>query len=117
MIRPAPRQLRLSDLSAARQALVRLCQSIDFGQITDLYVRDHEPVFDPRPVVLLDVKLDTDTVERSEAELQDFVLRAEILRLLRRLDDMENGRLDLIIVRAGIPRLLRMEANIAGTPR
>ena len=35
--------LRLSDLSPGRQALVRLCQTINFGSIENLEVRDCEP--------------------------------------------------------------------------
>ena len=34
--------LRLSDLSFARQALVRLCQDVNFGQILDLRVGNAE---------------------------------------------------------------------------
>jgi hypothetical protein len=40
-----PKPLRLSDLSHARQALVRLCQTINHGSIEDLEVRHSEPVF------------------------------------------------------------------------
>jgi hypothetical protein len=53
--------IRLSDLSPARQALVRLCQTINFGNIEDLKVERAEPVFDPPPLVLQDVKLDFGT--------------------------------------------------------
>src|SRR5262245_61550373 len=50
--------LRFSQLSPSRQALVRLCQEVNYGQILDLQVRDSEPLWDPGPTVLSEFKLD-----------------------------------------------------------
>ena len=108
---------RFSGLSGPRQALVRLCQSIDYGEIIGLEVRDREPIFCPPPVILFDIKLDTDTDGRREGDLQDFLLRDEVCRLFRRLDSLDNGRLDRIEIRAGIPRRLRMQAPLMEAPR
>jgi hypothetical protein len=103
---------RLSELSAPRQALVRLCQSINYGQLLDLHIRDREPVFSPPPVVLLDVKLDTDSGQRSESELTDFALRDEVCRLLDRIDDIGTGWIQRVEVRAGIPRRVVIQAKL-----
>ena len=108
---------RFSDLSAPRQALVRLCQSMDFGQIFDLHVRDREPIFCPAPTVLLDVKLDSDCGGRPESELADFALSDEVCRLLDRLDEMGSGRIQRIEVRAGIARRALIEAKLTETLR
>jgi hypothetical protein len=108
---------KLSELSAARQALVRLCQSIDYGQVLDLHVRDREPVFNPEPVVILEVKLDGDSRQRPESELADFTLRDEVRRLLDRIDEIGNGRIQKIEVRAGIPRRVLIEAKLTEAMR
>jgi hypothetical protein len=92
--------------------LVRLCQSIDFGQILDLQVRNHEPVFSPSPSVLLDIRPDDESGDRAESELPDFTLRDEVCRLLDRTDGMESGCVQRIEVRAGIPRRVLIEAKI-----
>ena len=94
--------IRLSDLSPARQALVRLCQAINHGSIEDLEVRYSEPVFDPWPVTLRDVKLDSDEGPRPEVSLADFVVSDEVLRLMSLLDEMNCGTIRHIEVRAGI---------------
>ena len=107
--------LRLSDLSPARQALVRLCQAINHGSIEDLEVRHSEPVFDPRPVTLKDVKLDSDEGPRPEITLADFVVSDEIIRLIRFLDEMGWGTVRRIEVRAGIPRRIVLESQVAST--
>ena len=49
---------RFSQLSAPRQAFVRLCQSINFGEIRGLVVQDSEPMFNPSPTVLIDLLLE-----------------------------------------------------------
>jgi hypothetical protein len=108
---------RLAELSAPRQALVRLCQSIDYGQILDLQVCNREPVFNPPPTLLLDIKLDTDPSGRPESELADFALCDEVCRLLDRLDQMQTGRIQRIEVRAGIPRRVLIEAKLTEAAR
>jgi hypothetical protein len=108
------RPLRLSDLSPARQALVRLCQAIGHGSIEDLEVRRSEPVFNPAPVMLRDVKLDADEVPRPELALSDFVLSDQVCRLLRMLDNLESGSIRHIEVRAGIPRRVLVESHELG---
>ncbi len=107
---------RLSDLSVPRQALVRMCQSINFGQIQELHVAEGEPLFKPTPVLLLDIKLDG-AVARPEINRVDFALSSEICNLLDRLDRMESGRFICIEVRAGIPRRVLVEANITEAVR
>jgi hypothetical protein len=107
---------RLSELSAPRQALVRLCQSIDYGQIVALQIHDGEPVFSPAPTIVLDVKLDAAPQDRSESALEDFALRDEVCRLLIQIDLMKEGRADRIEVRAGIPRRIVIERRIAEAP-
>jgi hypothetical protein len=108
---------RFAHLSAPRQVLVRLCQSIDYGQILDLHVRDQEPVFNPPPTLLLDIKLDADGSGRPESELADFALCAEVCRLLDRIDEMQASRIQRIEVRAGIPRRILIEAKLTETLR
>src|ERR1035438_3730479 len=103
---------RLTQLSAPRQALVRLFQSVNFGQIIGLAIENGDPVFHPEPTVLLDVKLDADEGERQEADLPDFALRAEVGRLVSRLPQPKNGRIERIEVRSGVPRRVVIERRL-----
>jgi hypothetical protein len=108
--------LRLSDLSPVRQALVRLCETINFGSIENLEVRNHEPTFDPPPVMLRDLKLDSDEGPRPELVLADFVVSSEVLRLMRHLDEMKIGTVRRVEVRGGIPRRILLESQVLGSP-
>jgi hypothetical protein len=101
---------RLSELSAARRAFVRECQRIGFGKITQLMVRESEPVFSPETEVLVDFKLDGDDAPRPEQSLADFALAREILRFFSILDTIGNGNIVSLEIRAGIPRRVLVKA-------
>jgi hypothetical protein len=108
---------QFSDLSPARKALVRLFQSVNFGQIIGLAIRDGEPVFlDPEPTVLVDVKLDGDEGERPEADLADFTLRQEVRRFLAHLEQLKNGTVERVELRNGIPRRIVIKRRLTDVP-
>jgi len=79
-------------------------------------IENGDPVFHPEPTVLLDVKLDVDEGERQEADLPDFALRVEVRRLMARLDQLKNGRIERIEVRSGIPRRVVIERRLTEVP-
>jgi hypothetical protein len=106
-----PRPLRLLELSSARQALVRLFQATNYGEIRQLQVKEAEPVLNPAPIVLVDLKLDTDDESRPELALVDFVLGHEVCRLLDRLDQVKTGEIERISIRAGIPRRIVLQSS------
>jgi hypothetical protein len=98
------RPFLLSQLSPARQALVRLCQVTNYGVIERLHVRDSEPTEEPPPLVMKDLKLDHDEELRPELELTNFELRSEVQRLMDHLDGLRNGIVERLEVHAGVPR-------------
>jgi hypothetical protein len=108
---------RLSELSAPRQVLVRLCQSVNFGKIRGLEIRDSEPIFSPPPEVLFDLKLDSDIVSRPEIGLADFVLPAEICRLMDRLDNLKTATIEHVEIRGGLARRITFKTSLMEVPR
>jgi hypothetical protein len=99
-------------LSAFRQLLVRLCQATNYGSIHHLEIRDSEPVFNPPPLVLVELKLDAEERARPEVELVDFNHSDEVVRLMDRLDELRNAMIECIEVRAGIPRRVIVERRL-----
>jgi hypothetical protein len=104
--------LRFSDLSPACQTLVRLCQSINHGAIEDLRIEHAEPIFDPSPVILRDVKLDTEDGTRPEIDLSDFDLCGEVRRLICQLHKLGTGIIEHLDVRGGIPRRIVFRGSL-----
>jgi len=85
---------------------VRLCQDVNFGQIVDLLVKNTEPIWDPGPTILSEVRLDIEETPRQEGKLPDFRLSSEIRRLLHQLDQITDGKIAKIEIRDGLPRRL-----------
>ena len=108
---------RFSQLSAPRQALVRLLQSVNFGYLEGLEVRSGEPVFNPAPAVFVEVKLDTGNEPRPKMDLTDFELGNAVIRLVEQLDELGDGNIERIDVRYGIPRRALIERPIQGVRR
>ena len=67
--------------------------------------------------MILDAKLDKEEVPRPELDLADFALSVEVSRLMSRLDQLKNGTIQRLEVRAGIPRRLVFESRFLETPR
>jgi hypothetical protein len=111
-----PQVRRFSQLSPARQALVRILQAVNFGEIQGIRVRNADPMLDDACVVVIDAKLDREEVPRPELDLADFELRAEVGRLMSRLDELKNGTIQRLEVHAGIPRRLVFESRLMEAP-
>jgi hypothetical protein len=96
--------------------LVRIFQAVNFGVIQCVRVMDADPMFDAASVVVIDLKLDKDEVPRPELKMADFELRAEVGRLMSRLDELKNGTIQRLEVRARIPCRLVFEARLLEAP-
>ena len=108
------RALRFSQLSPEAQILVRLCQSINYGHIQNLILKDQEPVFQGGSVVATtDIRLDAEDPGRDELELEDFILCEEVRRLIALFDKVQNATVSKIEVRAGIPRKISLEHHFS----
>ena len=105
---------RFSEVSGPREALVRLCRSINNGHIEAVRIADGEPIFTPAPTVLIDVTLDQDEGPRPEVELRDFELCSELRRLMSRMDVVKNGKVARLEIRGRVPRRVIFESTITG---
>jgi hypothetical protein len=61
---------------------------------------------------LVDLRLDADPGLRDELATVDFSLCAEVCRLMSLLDEVGNGGISKIEVRAGIPRRILVESRL-----
>lgn len=109
--------LRFSQLSASWQTLIRIMQSLNYGAILNLRVKNGEVSFDPQPEVLVDVRLDEDVLARSELNLSDFSLAVEVRRLFAQIDALKDGSVEKIVVHAGVPRRVILRSSLSQNPR
>jgi hypothetical protein len=105
--------MHMEDLSPARRRLLRLFQSINFGRVEELEVRDGEPAFSPAPRVFVELKLDVDDRPRPESRLERFALREPVERFFTQIARLNEGTVEVIEVRHGLPFRMVIEATPA----
>jgi hypothetical protein len=102
--------MQFADLSPAWQRLLRLFQTIHFGRVEELEIRNGEPVFSPEPRVFLELKLDAADGPRPERRLDRFELRSQVERFIEQVIRLKDGTVERIEVRHGMPFRMVIEA-------
>jgi hypothetical protein len=98
-----------SSQSPQRAWLIELMQDLDFGKIEGFALRDSEPVFDPPPRIIRDVKFGTQNGPRPEASLDDFALKGEVLELFSQFEAIDNAIIHSLEVKHGLPFRIHWE--------
>ncbi|GIW80428.1 MAG: hypothetical protein KatS3mg105_2235 [Gemmatales bacterium] len=110
--RKKPLRLSKHDLSARRAGLVELMQRINFGRIESLAVLDGDPVFDPPPRIVREVKFGSENGPRPEVDANNFLLKTQVVELFQHFDQLGTGTIDVIEVKHGLPfRMIVSEAT------
>ncbi len=86
-------------------------QRLNFGRIEGLVVRRGEPVFDPAPKVIQNVKIGGEDGSRPEAISENFLLKKQVIELLLALADLGEGTVLTIDVKHGLPFSLEVEMD------
>jgi hypothetical protein len=95
--------LSKSSMSPQRRKLIELLQSINFGRIENLLIRDREPVFSPAPRITREHKFGGENGPRPESGSTDFLLKAQVIELFALLDELRDGTIAVIEVKHGLP--------------
>lgn len=92
-----------ASLSPARRRVLELCQSINFGRIENLVIRDGEPVLDPLPLIHRDIKFGGENGPRPELSTVDCCLKKEHIQLFALFDQNPNDTIERLEVQSGLP--------------
>jgi len=98
-----------SSLTPSQQKLLAEMQRINFGRIFDLSVRDGQPVMDPPPRVVREIKFGGDNGPRPEAVKPDFALKAQVRDLFVQLEALGDGVIPCIEIQRGLPFRMTVE--------
>jgi hypothetical protein len=105
--------LAKSSLSTAQKRLIETMQRTNYGRIEGLLIREGQPVLNPPPRVVKDVKLGTaDSGARPELQSGDFALKREHVELFEQLRRLGNGTIECLEIKGGLPFLLMLEEHI-----
>ncbi len=102
-----------SSLASPKARLVELMQRLNFGRVEGLTVADGEPVFDPPPRVVREVKFGAENGPRPEIDKADFALKAQVRELFAQMEAMGTGMIRTIEVKHGLPFRMTVEEDAA----
>jgi len=100
-------------LSPARRRLVELLQQLNFGRVEGLSFLDGDPIFDPLPRIVREIKFGAHNGPRPEAALRDFVLKAQLVEFFAWFDTLGDGVIERLEVQHGLPFRIVVEEAAA----
>ena len=99
-----------SSLPPACRRLVELMQWVNFGRLENLKIRGGQPVLNPLPRIVREIKISGDNGPRPESRRDDFLLKNHLTELFAHLDDLGEGTVEVLEIKHGLPfRLLIAE--------
>ena len=98
-----------SDLSPERRSLIERMQALNFGCIRNIEIRGGEPRFTPATTIQRLVRLGGQNQPRPEVALDDFVLKDKIVQLFDTFDQLGEGRILKLTIKAGLPFDMTLE--------
>ena len=101
-----------SALSPQGQRLLVLMQEMHFGRIERLVVRCGDPVFDPPPRLVREIRLGGTDGSRPEIRSQDFTLKSQVVDLFAQLRRLGNGTVESLEIQHGLPFRMKLEEEI-----
>jgi len=88
-------------------------QRVNYGRIEGLSVCQGEPVLDPPPRIVREIKFGGDNGPRHEAAKADFEIKAQVRDLFAHLEVMGNGVVPCIEIQRGLPFRMTIEEMYA----
>ena len=92
-----------SDLPDPSQHLLELMQSINFGRIENLPVRNGLPVFNPSPRIVREIKFGGENGPRPERSASNFAIKAQVNEFFDQLVRLGHGTIEVLEIKHGLP--------------
>lgn len=106
------KQVAKHSLTPTQVRLLSLMQEMNFGRIEGLAVVNGNPVFDPPPRIVRQVKFGSENGPRREKNMIDFNLKEQVVEFFSALSRLKNGTVESIEVKHGLPFLMNLEEAV-----
>ena len=97
------------ELSKPQRALVELMQRINYGRIERLVVRRGQPVLNPPPRIIREIKFGGENGPRTEVGKPDFTLKAQVRDMFAQLEALGDGVIPCLEIQRGLPFRMTVE--------
>jgi hypothetical protein len=104
--------ITLASLSGSRRRLVDLMRELYFGRFEGLLVGDGDPVWDPPPRIVREVKFPRENPSGAGGSA-NFLLKQQVVELLNFFDQMQDGTIAVLEVKHGLPFRILVEDGAA----
>lgn len=94
-------------LPEPRRRLLELMQRTGFGRIENLVIRSGDPVVDPPPLTIREIRFGGENGPRPELAMADYRLKSQVVELFAEFDRLADRTIDVLIIKYGLP--FRME--------
>ena len=91
-----------------------MMQTIHFGRMEHIVVRDGQPLFEPPPKIIREIKFGGESSPRRELGGNDFLLKTQVLQLFQQLEKLGDGTVQSLEVKHGLSRLPITLTNSSG---
>jgi len=96
-------QTRKASLSPARRRLLEMLQQVNFGRLESIVIVNGEPAFAPPPRIVREIKFGGENGPRPELSVSDFLLKSQVVELLKLIGEFANGTIDVLEIKHGLP--------------
>ncbi|MFQ5732745.1 MAG: hypothetical protein ACE5KM_12430 [Planctomycetaceae bacterium] len=110
------RTMMKSSLSPQRASLLEAMQSLRYGWIRNLPVREGEPVLDEGVAIVQNVKMNGRNNPHPLLAAEDYALKHEATALFAQLDALQTGLIEVIEVKDGLPFQLHVHRRHVWPP-
>lgn len=100
------------DLLPSERRLLSVMSALGFGRLEYVQIRNGEPVLDPGPMIVRDVKFGVQDGARPKTTSGDFELKQQVAELFEYTRSVDVGEIRALEVRHGLP--FAMEVELAG---
>lgn len=101
-----------SETSPKCQKFIELLQSINFGRVFNVHIKNGEPILTNSTVVEREIKFNGHNGPRQELELKDFLLKQELVEFFDTLQSVNEGFINQIEIKHGLPFLMRIQERL-----
>jgi hypothetical protein len=92
-----------TDLTATERRLVDALRELGYGRIKALRILHGQPLLDPWPLTIRDVRFDSSNFQKVQTAGIEFDLKAPVVELVRHIRSLESGEILSLAIRHGLP--------------